>query len=149
MNNIRSIVYVLTALFGTATIGISSSAALEIQGKSERYTEAGVLTAEGVNLIQVSFVHRGENFYGYTSLGFPFLLNYGLGFSTMPDGSGLNFRLGVSGIAFAWNSSITYNFRMNKSNSLEAGVGYFQIIECQPFLCGGTPYPVLSYRHQW
>jgi len=149
MNNIKSIAYVLAIFVGTATMGVPSSAALEIPGTSERYTEAGFLTSDGLNLIHVSFIHRGENFYGYTSIGFPFLLNYGVGFSTKPEGSGVNFRIGLTGIAGALNSSITYNFRLSENNSLEAGAGYFQIIECHPFFCGGAPYPVLSYRHQW
>jgi hypothetical protein len=126
MNNIKSIVCVFITLVGIATIGVSSSAAAEMQGKSERYTEVGVLTSDGLNLIHVSYVHRGEDFYGYTGIGFPLLLNYGLGFSTMSDGSGLNLRIGVSGIAAAWNSSITYNFRLSGSDSLEMGSDTFK-----------------------
>lgn len=143
-SNLKHIICVLIALVGISTSGVSLGADEETQGKSERYTEAGLMTADGLNLVQLSFVHRRNNFYGYTSVGLPFLLDYGLGYSSETDGSGLNFRIGLNFVVLIPNYSITLNHRLSPSDSLEVGLGHMFLIGL-----GDGLYPVLSYRHQW
>lgn len=111
----KRIICVLVALVGIAISGVTLGADEATQGKSERYTEVGLMTADGLNVVQLSFVHRRNNYYGYTSIGVPFLFDYGLGFSSEPDGSGLNFRVGLNFVVLVPNYSITYNQRLGQA----------------------------------
>lgn len=121
--------------------------ASEPEEKSERYLELGLATADAPNLVNLSFVHRIDHVYGYTSFGAPSLVNIGAGIAANKDGTGLNGRLGLS-LDWYWNASLSYSWKYSERNYFEAGVGYGRAIEGGWFT-GDIIYPVLSFRRVW
>ena len=121
---------------------------------TETYTQIGFLNSQSAQIVSVGKLARTDYLYAFMDIGLLSLANIGLGLSTAKDGSGVNFR--ASAGLMLWSTSVSYNLKTTKNDSLDLGFGYFRTYSTScpddEFICIKYIdffYPVFSLHHKW
>lgn len=131
-------------LIATMLIPLAGYCETPVAKTNHQYFEVGALTADGINIVNYSLVHRWGDLFGFVSFGLPLLAgNAGLGISASGTGHGLNVRLGMF-TPYVIYTSLTYNWQLSEKWELEAGWGYGQV---HFFTAESGNAPVLSFRY--